>query len=240
MIRLTALMVFVALAAPVLTAQQPARARPQTQQMQFRAEEAVFIRELGAVIVEEGGKLRVKFIPPKDRRPKEVAAEDIESGDEVGMANGKKISTASELRKSYDESAIGREFKLGVRRDGQLHIVTLLKKDPNEAMMGGTMIVGGNDDRSRVFPALGIGLEQLEKKVIIEKAFPNILKGLREGDQVESLNGRKIATVEDFAKELDASNIGSDLNFGLIRNGKSISYSAPKPKPQGTMIIRNN
>ena len=121
--------------------QQPS---PTVKTMQFNAENSVILRELGAVITEENKKIVVKFIPPKDRRPKEVVGEDIEAGDEVGMANGKRVTAASELRKLYDEAPVGSEFKLGVRRDGQPRIVSFLKKDPKDVSQGGMMIVSAD------------------------------------------------------------------------------------------------
>jgi len=219
--------------------QQPS---PTVKTMQFNAENSVILRELGAVITEEDKKVVVKFIPPKDRRPKEIAGEDIEAGDEVGMANGKRVTRISELRKMYDEAPVGSEFKLGVRRDGQPRIVTFAKKDPKETMQGGMMIVGGDGKAggARFFPALGIGLEQREKKVIIGKTLPNVLAGLKEGDQIETLNGKSVSNVDDFEKELDATKVGAELKFGLVRDGKRTDYSVPRPEPRGQMLIKTN
>ncbi len=227
----------------VLAAQEKKEVPAQRMQtFKISGENAVIIRELGAVITEENKKIAVKFIPPKDRRPKEVAAEDIEPGDEVGMANGKRIAKISELRKLYDEAPVGSEFKLGVWRAGQPRIVTFAKKDPKEAMQGGMMIIGGDGKAggARFFPALGIGLEQRGKEVVIGKTLPNVLAGLKEGDHIETLNEKNVLSVDDFEKGLGATKVGAELKFGLVREGKKISVSAPRPEPRGQMMIKTD
>ena len=239
---ITVMVVLLALSSGLVGQEKKQEPAKSTQTFKIDAGNAVIIRELGAVITEENERVAVKFIPPKDRRPKEIAGEDIEVGDEVGMANGKRVTRISELRKLYEETPVGSEFKLGVKRNGQPRIVTFAKKDPKEAMQGGMMIVGGDGKPggARFFPALGMGLDQREKKVIIGKALPNLIAGLKEGDQIETLNEKRVSNVDDFAKELDATKVGAELKFGLVREGKKISVSAPRPEPRGQMMIKTN
>ena len=218
--------------------EQPA---PVMRQMQFNAESAVILRELGAVVAEEKGIVSVKFLPPKDRRPKEAAGEDVENGDEVGMANGKRVSTAAELRKIYDEAAVGSEFKLGVRRNGQAHIVRFVRKDPKD-MSGGMMVVGGDgkEGSTKFLPALGIGLEQRGQAVVIARTLPNVPEGLKEGDEIQFLNGSRISKVEDLMKAYEEVKIGDNLKFGLLRAGSKAEFSAVKKNPPGQMMFRAN
>src|SRR5512139_2343387 len=124
LIRMSTCGVLLLMVAAGLAAQEKKPEPGRTMQtFRFDAKNSLLILELGALIAEEDKKVSVKLIPPEDRRPKDVAGEDIEKGDEVGMANGKRVANLSELKKFYDDAPIGSEFKLGVRRDGQPRIV---------------------------------------------------------------------------------------------------------------------
>ena len=86
--------------------------------MRFSADNAFIVGEIGAVITEEKGIIKVLMIPPKEQRPKEMQEVDVAIGDEVGMAAGKRIKSLKELKDAYAQATIGEVFKLGVRREG--------------------------------------------------------------------------------------------------------------------------
>ena len=87
--------------------------------MRFNANSVVFIRELGAIVALEQKALVVKMVAPKDRRAKEMADVDLQVNDEVGMANGTRVTTIKEFRSLYEKTPVGSEFKMGVRRAGR-------------------------------------------------------------------------------------------------------------------------
>lgn len=213
--------------------------RQQMQRMKFDAEKSVLIMEAGVVVTEMKGALAVEHVFPKDRMPKEAAALDIVAGDEVGMAMGKKVSSAKELHAVYDSATPGIEFKLGLRRDGNAFIVTFKKQDPKE--MQSTMVMkrsGGDNPNQDVRPALGVVIEQKGGKVLVVDAFPNAPKDMQKGDVVVSVNGTAVKDLQGFSDVFDHVEVGSDVKFVLDRGGKSVTVAIKRPKPQGQVIIK--
>jgi S1-C subfamily serine protease len=208
--------------------------------MKFKAGDVVLMREVGALITAEKGKLKVMMMPPKEGRPQDMPDVDLSIGDEVGMVNGKRIKELKELKEEYERTPIGGEIKLGLRRDGQAHIISFVKKDDKDMPHGGQMIIrqGKPDDDSDVFPALGISIAKKEDDIVISETMPNAPKNMSQGDIIKTLNGKKMATIDDFNKEFDATKIGSTLTFGLSRGGKTITVVTPRPQPKQQMIMR--
>ena len=111
-------------------------------------------------------------------------------------------------------------------------------------MPHGQMIVrqggpGGNEN-SDFFPAFGIGIEKKGSDIVISETLPNAPKDLKKGDVVKTLNGKEMKSIADFNKEFDATKVGGTLTLELVRDGKQVIVSAPRPEPQGHMIIRKN
>lgn len=204
--------------------------------MRFNANNVVFLRELGAVVVSEQKAIVVKMVAPKERRPKETADVDLQVNDEVGMANGKRVSTIKEFRTLYEKTPVGSEFKMGVRREGRPVIVSFTKKDSKE-MPGGVRIMTAGGEG--VYPAVGIQLEQKGSSVAIGRTFPNVPEGLMKGDVIVSLNGNKVKTLKDFDKAFEDTPIGENLRFGLTRDGKDVTFSMKRPEPRAQMRVRS-
>jgi S1-C subfamily serine protease len=207
--------------------------------MRFDAETSVMLREIMAIVAEEKGKLTVMMVPPADRRPEGLPAVDLQRGDEVGMASGKRVSSIKEFRAAYEATKPGQEFKIGVRRDGRAIVVHFTRKEDKDMPGGGMMIMrqGPVDENSDVFPALGLTLEKKDAGVIIAETLPHASKEMQKGDVVSTLNGITVFTVADFAKTLDATKVGEMLTFELMRKGEKVSVSFPRPEPRGQMRI---
>ncbi len=206
--------------------------------MRFNADSSVMLREIMTIVAYEGGSLRIMMVPPADRRPEGMPAVDLQRGDEVGMAGGKRIKTIKELRAAYDASKPGEEFKLGVRRDGKPVVVTFTRKDEKDMPSGGMVIRRGpGDENSDVFPALGLMLEKKETGVVVAETMPHASKEIQKGDIVATLNGVSVRTVADFSKALDATNVGEKLTFLLDRKGEKVTVSFPRPEPRGNVRI---
>ena len=212
--------------------------------MRFSSDNACILREIGAVITEEKGTIKVMMVPPKESRPKDMEDVDLKIGDEVGMAAGKRIKTLKELKDAYAGSAVGEQFKLGVRREGAAHVVSFTRKDEKDLPQGGRMMIRqggpGGDENSDFFPAFGIGIGKKANDIVISEVLPNGPKDLKKGDIVKTLNGKEMKTIADFNKEFDATKIGATLKLELLREGKQIIVSAPRPEPKGPVIIRKN
>lgn len=221
---------------------QPASGGMRT--MRFSAENAFILREIGAVITEEKGMMKVVLVPPKDGRPQGMQEADLVAGDEVGMAAGKRVKSVKELKEIYAAAPVGEQFKLGVRRDGQAHIVMFVKKSEKDMPQGGRMVIRqggpGADENSDLFPAFGIGIEKKGSDIMVSETLPNAPKDIKKGDIVKTLNGKEIKTIADFNKEFDATKIGGTLTLELMRDGKQVIVEAPRPEPKGQMIMKRN
>jgi len=212
--------------------------------MRLSGDNAFIVREIGAVITEEKGVMKVMVVPPKSQRPAGMQDVDLAAGDEVGMAGGKRVKTVKELKEAYDKAAVGEDFKLGVRREGQARIVSFVKKAEKDLPQGQRMIIRnegpGGKENSDFFPAFGIGIEKKGDQIVISETLPNAPKDLKKGDVVKTLNGKEIKSIADFNKEFDATKIGGTLTLGLVRDGKQVVVSAPRPEPKGQVLMRRN
>jgi S1-C subfamily serine protease len=225
-------------AAPALTAHNERPRQGGMRRLQFDADKAVIMQETGMVVVEKDGKLKVEFLPPAGRRPKETADADIAEGDEVGMAAGKKVTTAKELRAAYEAAKPGDEFKIGLRRDGRAVIVTFKKMDEKD--LPKQMVIrreGGENPNRDLFPALGIGIELKDGRVLVAETLPNAPEGMESGDVIVSLNGTKVASVKGFSEVFDGVEVGGALKFELLRGGKTVTVEMKRPKPRGRVIV---
>jgi S1-C subfamily serine protease len=212
--------------------------------MKFSSDNAMIVREIGAIITEEKGTIKVMMIPPKEGRPQDIQEIDLVIGDEVGMAAGKRVKSLKELKDAYEKAPVGEQFKIGVRRQGEAHVVSFVKKDEKDMPKGGQMVIrqggpGGNEN-SDFFPAFGIGILKKGSDITISEVLPNAPKDLKKGDVVKTLNGKEIKTIADFNKEFDATKIGGMLKLELVRDGKQVTVSAPRPEPAGRMIMKKD
>lgn len=209
--------------------------------MRFDANTSVLLREIMTMVAEENGKLTIMMVPPADGRPEGMPEVDLQRGDEVGMAAGKRVANIKELRAAYEGAKPGQEFKLGVRRDGKAIVVAFTRKEDKDMPAGaGQMVIRreAGDENSDVFPALGLALEKKGTEVVVSETMPHASKEIKKGDVIASLNGSAIKNVADFAKALDATKVGDALNFELQRGSEHVKVSFPRPEPR--MIMRRN
>jgi S1-C subfamily serine protease len=211
--------------------------------MQFKADNTVLIPEIGALVTEERGTIVVRMVPPVAQLSQGLQAVDLVVGDEVAMANGKRIKTVKELKEALAQVAVGSECKIGVRREGTARLITFTKRDPKDLPQGRRMIIRqdgpGADPNSDTFPAFGIGIAKQGKDVVISETMPHAPKNIKKGDVVKSLNGKPIASIADFNEAFDATKIGSPITLELMRDGTAVTVTAPRPEPKGQMIIKN-
>jgi S1-C subfamily serine protease len=213
--------------------------KPMMRTMKFDADKAVMIDEAGMVVTEKDGKLTVEFIPPKDRRPKDTAELDVMEGDEIGMAGGKRMSSAKTLRDAYESVKPGEEFKLGLRRDGRAFIVSFTRKDGKDLPKRMIIRTDGDDSPDGdVLPALGIAIKAGDGKLVITETFPNAPDEMLQGDVIHSINGTTVKTLDEFSRVYDNAEIGAMLRFGLLRDGKPVTVVTERKKPMGKMIVK--
>jgi len=134
------------------------------------------LNELGAIIMLKDDSVVVEFVMPEENRPKAYKEIDIRKNDKILMVNGKKIKLPADIDEIYTELDIGDDVKLGVRRDGDLMIITYKKADPETMPKRKMMKLSVEDDG-----------EGLVKKITDENGNVHII----EGDSVE-INGETI------------------------------------------------
>jgi S1-C subfamily serine protease len=215
--------------------------------------------ELGAVVVDDGKEIKFLHIAPADMRPKAYKDLDVQAGDVVLMCNGKRLKTLKELEAAYNETAVGAEFKMGVRRQEERFIVSFAKADPKDlpkmvmqmATTGGPAsggvkmqrftFGGPGQDAGDVAPLLGIGLIIGKKDSVfkIVGIMPNAAQGdFKQDDIIESFNGEKIKSTQQLSEMYDKLAVGAKIELQYRRDDKIMQTSLTKPEVKGKMIMR--
>lgn len=212
---------------------------PNQKVMKFDPDSVMLVREIGALIGNQEGVLRVLLAPPPSSKVSGVQRVDLATGDEVGMAGGRRIHEIGELRKLYDSAAVGSEFKLGVRREGKPIVVTFTRKSPEDLASGGMMMItreGPSEEGSSVFPALGFRLTEGSGGLTVSEALGAGAFDLKTGDTIRSLNGKGVHTLQEFEDVLGTIEVGQNITIDVLRGGKEQSFSANRPEPRGTVV----
>lgn len=219
--------------------------------------------ELGAVVVDDGKAIKFLHVAPADMRPKAYKDLDVKAGDVVLMCNGKRLKTLKELEAAYKETAVGAEFKMGVRRQEERFIVSFAKADPKDlpqmvmqmATTGGPASGGGGvkmqrftfggagQDAGDVAPLLGIGLIIGKKDDVfkIVGIMPNSVQGdFKQDDILESFNGEKIKSTQQLSEMYEKLAVGAKIELQYKRGDKTMQASLTKRESQGRMMIRSN
>jgi PDZ domain-containing secreted protein len=215
--------------------------------------------ELGAVVVDDGKEIKFLHIAPADMRPKAYKDLDVQANDVVLMCNGKRLKTLKELEAAYKETAVGAEFKMGVRRQEERFIVSFAKADPKDmpkmevqmATTGGAASGGGGVKMQRftfgggddVAPLMGLGLIIGKKDNVfkIVGVVPNAIQAdLKQDDIIESFNGEKIKSTQQLSEMFEKLAVGTKIELQYKRGDKTMQASLTKKESQGRMMIRSN
>lgn len=70
---------------------------------------------------------RVQF---RDELPEEYSGLDLKEGDVVALADGQPLASVDDFKKLYEKAEVGAEITLGVRRDEEVLVMSLVKPDP--------------------------------------------------------------------------------------------------------------
>ncbi|MFN0159364.1 MAG: PDZ domain-containing protein [Bacteroidota bacterium] len=198
------------------------------------------LRELGALISSDKDHLRVDHIMPPEKRPKGYADVDLKEGDIILMANAKKVKDVAALKELYEGMKVGEVFKMGIRRDEAMMLVSFTIADSNNLpKMQMRMITAGDGGDVEALPALGLIISMKGKAVEVLDILPDGAApkaGAMKGDIVLELNGKKAATVKAFVDTYDSLPVGSNVTLKLDRDGKPVTFSFSKPVPGGGVI----
>ncbi len=192
--------------------------------------------EVGCVISQESTGIKIQDVMPPDMRPKEYADVDFREGDIVLMVNGMKPKGAKELKEFYEKAAVGTEFKFGVLRAGEKHIIAFKKADP--ATLPKRKIMTFDTNTGDGHPLPGIGMISMDSgKIVLKIRFPEEEILLQEKDIIHDLNGKKVSTIDEVAGIYERIPVGGDVTFGITRNGKTKVIKMKRPESQGQVII---
>ena len=135
--------------------------------------ETFFIQELNTIVLLKENKIIVEAVLPIDTREKEYQDIDIADKDEIIMINGKRIKTVQEMIDIYNELKTEEEMKLGIKRDGNLMIVSFKKADMESMPKGKMKTIRVENDggviKETIIDSSGVKKEFKNSKVIIKK-----------------------------------------------------------------------
>jgi len=211
-----------------------------TKTMTFESEGEMFmLKELGGIIMEAGDTIKVEMVMPPDQRPKEYKDVDIDAGDIIKMANGKKINSVAEFSELYDSLKIGDEIKIGLLRGKRMKMTSFIKGDPEKMpgqMMMVTTDVGEGEDKDIVTGLIsaGILLSQQGDRLVVEDIMEQIVVPFDgpapiDGDVLLSINGQALDNSDKLDDILASVNAGDKVNMILLREGEKISTSFVMP-----------
>lgn len=143
-----------------------------------------------------GEKGAVEVISVIRNSPAEVSG--IRSGDLIREVDGEKIASLGELIRSVGNKPVGSKLVLTISREGQLreYHLSLREKQAYQNIQRGL---------KSLFSLYGFELDEngSANEVIISYLSPMSLgyqSGLKRGDAIASVNGRKVGNLEEFIK----------------------------------------
>jgi serine protease Do len=177
----------------------------------------------------EKGALVSEILPES---PAEKAG--IKAGDIILEFEGKEIREMNELPRLVAATPVGKKASVRLLRDGKVETVLVgidKLKDGEDKEQGGTSPDGlGMTVREltkdlaaklRLKDASGVVVTELKPDGLAQEA------GVARGDIIREINGRKIATQDDYEKAVVAHKKGSVMRL-LIRRGDSSLFIAVK------------
>ncbi|MFA6468276.1 MAG: PDZ domain-containing protein [Bacteroidota bacterium] len=207
------------------------------------ADDAIIIREIGAVVLPKENMLVVNIILGNH----EKTSVDIQKDDRILMMNGKKLKGIKDLRELYEKASVGQEIKLGLKRNENLLIATFTKKSNEElnkeGSRGGMVMRMEREEGEILLPALGLALKTKGDKAVVNKTLPTASNNFItfspiKDDIIVSINGKSVSSAEEFDEAYTELNEGDKVTIVFSRDGKTSKETFNKPKPMGRMIMR--
>ncbi|MEE9523483.1 MAG: DegQ family serine endoprotease [Thermodesulfovibrionales bacterium] len=169
--------------------------------------------------------------------PAEAAG--LKRGDIIVAFNDKKVGSVSTLRNMVAQSQIGSESGMKILRDKKINDLKVtiselpreytesgpevLREEIKKEVLGGITVIELNRDIARQ-----LGLGSSEKGVVVvsvEPGSPADDSGLRKGDVIQEIDGRPIASLDNFNTASSYIKDNNDIILFINRNGKKF-YAA--------------
>ena len=125
--------------------------------MTMKEGDVFHIPETGTLVVKEKDHEN-PVCPPAENRRDPYKGVDLQTGDLILMANGKRVKTIKELTDAYASTSVGAEFKLGIQRGKEMMLVAFPKADPKDLPQRSMRIMTTGGEGTEVLPAVGVVL----------------------------------------------------------------------------------
>ena len=122
-------------------------------------------------------------------------------GDIIREIDGSKISTVSRLVKEVSNRPVGSKIHIIISRNAKLSDITLVLREKQVYRKIQSMF-------TVLINRYGIELDEIaeDNNVVVSSLSPRSAgSGLKQGDIIQSLNGRKIKTLEDFCEQFQSA-----------------------------------
>ncbi len=203
--------------------------------------EVVVLRELGVVAGpgEKDDEVRLMMLLPGTQR--EIA---LQKGDLILMINGKRVRDVATLREAYEAAAIGEVVKLGIRRGDERFLTSFEKEPPGAMGEGGAVRVvlggpGSDFDDIHPLPEFGVLLAEKNGELVVAMELPMGTPALKKDDVVQSINGRTVASLEEFRAAYEPMAVGEDVELVVKRDGDEIRATRAKANQEGLIRVRS-
>lgn len=226
----------------------------------FSASSSVFFPGLGAIAgasEEDPETITILMVPPAAARPEAAREVDLQDGDIVLMAAGKRLRSIDDLRSAYEQIEVGDPVKLGIQRGEKRFLISFPKAESQQlgeggvhSMSGGgaTMVrmtvPEGGGGEIEVLPELGVVLSEVEGLVEVAAILPipgGAEPQLQEGDTISAINGRAAESLESLIASYRKLEVGAELELTVDRGGASLTLELSKPAPvDGVKMIRGS
>lgn len=202
--------------------------------------------ELGAIVAADSGKVYFLAVMEGGHRPAAYADIDVEEQDEILMMNGQRIKTVENLKTLYEVLEIGAEIKLGLRRNGQMFLISFPKINPEDAprQVVRTVIGDGSGNVEDIYPMPGLQilLRPSGDKILVEKLHglkeaPPAGSNFQDGDILVKLDGKVMTSINDFRSRYESVPPGQKITVEVSRNGQPVTSTFAKPASAGRVMM---
>ena len=227
---------------------------------------AFHLKEVQTILTSKDDTIKVMMVLPERLRPKGYGDIVLKENDEILMVNARRVKTVQKFEELYNALEIGGTLKMGIRRKGELMIESFKKIDPEDIPEGANIMIlndmpaeegheggmvrnftmaGGDSEEMRPWFGTGLilGAEEGTLKIIrIMEGMTGALgkADVKEGDEITSLNGQKVETLDKFFEMYEKLDTGSKVEIEYARAGKKMQAAFEKPNMQGRMMMRRN